>query len=264
MAYPSSIGNLPHEPKVPKLMPGTARFPFQRPAAALLAIVAAGCTEAEPTVDRFEATGELVALSGGDAGARGACITCHGLNGEGDGNLSPRLAGLNPGYIARQLDYFSEGQRRHPQMVWIADHLDWPSRQKVADYYASLPVPEMPATQDVSCDAQVVLLYHEGAPERGIASCASCHGDDGEGVGQGNPPVANQPAPYLEAQLRHWRQGERYGDHDGVMQRISSLLRDEELLPLARYASQLSGSSVNPERSEACPRTRRPDPRSGA
>lgn len=234
---------------------------------AALALAGAGCTEAEPTVDRFEATGELVALSGGDAGARGACITCHGLDGEGDGNLSPRLAGLNPGYIARQLENFSAGQRRHPQMVWIADHLDWPSRQKVADYFSQLPVP--PVTRDAAlqyepCNPQAVRLYHEGAPERGLPSCESCHGADGRGIGQGIPPLAAQPAPYLEMQLRHWRQGERYGDPDGAMQRISSLLHEEELRPLSRYASRLSDSTGSPELPEACPRTRRPDPRSGA
>ncbi len=248
------MASAPHKPRKSLL-----------PVAAALALGA--CTEAEPTVDRFEATGELIALSGGDAGARGACITCHGLDGEGDGNLSPRLAGLNPGYIARQLEYFSAGQRRHPQMVWIADHLDWPSRQKVAGHYSRLPIP--PVTRDGALQVppgsdHAACLYHYGAPERGVEACASCHGDNGMGVGEGNPPVSAQPAPYLEAQLRHWRQGERYGDPGGAMQRISSLLREEELLPLSRYASQLSGSSANPVRREACLQTRRPDPRSGA
>ena len=229
------------------------------------------CTEAEPTVSRFEKTGELVALSGGDAGARGACITCHGLRGEGDGNLVPQLAGLDPGYFARQLEYFSEGQRRHPQMVWIADHLDWPSRQKVATYYADMPLLGPPREQDAgleqeaaSCSAEAAILYHEGDPTRGLEACATCHGDDGLGVGQGNPPLAVQPAPYLAKQLEAWRSGERYGDPLGAMLHVSQLLRAEEIEPLADYSSRLPGSSSYPELPAACLPEHRPDPRNGA
>ena len=228
----------------------------------------AACTEAEPTVGTWEQTGELVALSGGDAGARGACITCHGLEGEGDGHHVPRLAGLESGYISRQLEFFSAGHRRHPQMVWISDHLDWPSRQKVAFHYADMPVPEvhsadvpMPAQ---ACSPAIVRLYHEGDPSRGIESCAACHGDDGMGVGEGNPPLAEQPAPYLALQLRHWRQGKRYGDPLDVMTHVSRLLAEQEIDPLATYASRLQGSNPYPELPAACLRTRRPDPRSGA
>ena len=240
---------------------------FDFAATAAIAALMAGCSEAEPTVGLFEQTGELVALSGGDSGARGACITCHGIEGEGDGHLVPRLAGLNRGYIARQLELFSEGQRRHPQMVWIADHLDWPSRQRVGEYYSELPVPEVPGDTMLTADAcspAILRLYHEGDPAREIEPCETCHGAQGEGVGQGNPPLANQPAPYLEQQLHHWRQGERYGDPLDVMTQISRRLRDEELSPLSAYAAQLSDSSAYPELPEACLRTRRPDPRNGA
>ena len=232
---------------------------------------ATACNEAEPTVGEWERTGELVALSGGDAGARGACITCHGLRGEGAGKLVPRLAGLNPGYIARQLDYFATGLRRHPQMVWIAEQLDWHSRQKVAFHYARMPVPpEVPRAiadgplPDAICSPRIARLYFFGDPQRGLISCAECHGRDGMGVGRGNPPVAAQPAPYLEAQLRHWRTGERYGDPNGAMTHISRLLHEEEIAPLAAFASRLRDSSLYPALPEACLRTRRPDPRSGA
>ena len=232
-----------------------------------MALGLGACSEAEPTVGTWEETGELIALSGGDAGARGSCITCHGIEGEGDGNLVPRLAGLNAGYIARQLEFFSAGHRRHEQMVWIADHLDWPSRQNVAFYYADLPIPEEAAQQDLTpaaCSPHIVRLYHEGDPDRGIESCAACHGDDGLGVGEGNPPLAEQPAPYLALQLRHWRNGERYGDPLDVMTHVSRLLAEQEIDPLSLYASRLQGSSSYPELPAACLRTRRPDPRNGA
>ncbi len=213
-------------------------------------------------------TGELIAHSGGDAGAQAACITCHGLAGEGDGNLVPRLAGMERGHFLRQMEYYSEGLRRHPQMTWIADHVDWPARQRLSIYYEELPwprnVPEPGLEPDgAACEPAIIRLYHEGDPSRGLASCASCHGDDGMGVGAGNPAVAAQPAPYIAAQLRKWRQGERYAT-DGNMLAISRLLADEEVAPLADYIAALPGANPYPAPREACPRLRRPDPRSGA
>ncbi len=178
----------------------------------------------------LEQTGQLLALSGGDAGATGACINCHGLNGEGNGGDAPRLAGLNAGYVVRQLDYFSSGQRRHPKMVWIADQIDWPERVRLGDYYMALSVPDaVPGADpldDSACSAETVRLYHEGDAQRGLPSCVSCHGAQGQGD-MGNPPLAKQPAPYLALQLDHWRSGERYGNPQ--MMDISRLLTDAEV-----------------------------------
>lgn len=242
-------------------------WPPAKTLCASLACLAAACTEAQPATARFEATGELIALSGGDAGARGACVTCHGLKGEGNGADAPRLAGLDPGYFARQLEYFSKGQRRHPQMVWIADQLDNAARQKVAAYYAALPLPEPDVRNPIgaaACSPAIARLYHEGDEARGIEACAACHGDDGRGAGAGNPPLARQPAPYLAAQLRHWRSGERYGDPLGAMTHVSRLVAEKELEPLAGYSAALQDATKYPAAPEACLRERHPDPRSGA
>lgn len=232
------------------------------------ACLTAGCTEAEPTTGPFETSGELVALSGGDAGAQGACVTCHGLRGEGNGGDAPRLAGLNAGYIVRQLDNFASGLRRHPQMTWISDHTDWPARLRLGEYYAGLPVPEAvpdagPVTP-AACDTAIARLYHEGAPERGLEACASCHGDDGLGVGAGNPPLAGQPVHYLAAQLRHWRSGKRYGDPLREMLHVSLRLYEEELEPLAGYSAALRGAGAYPALPASCLQERRAGPRNGA
>lgn len=226
-------------------------------AAAALALAAglpAACTLPQEE-SAFEETGELIALSGGDAGAHGACVICHGLAGEGDGELVPRLAGLDPGYAVRQLELFSGGQRRHPQMVWIADQLSWDARQKVADHFAALPVPALePAwpPDEAACAPATARLYHLGDPSRGLQACATCHGAAGEGVGQGNPPLADQPAPYLAHQLKAWRTGQRYGDARGVMTHVSRLLSDAEVTALAGYSSVLRGASAYPAPPAAC------------
>src|SRR3546814_17966149 len=69
-----------------------------------------GC-DAPSYRDPFRATGETIAMSGGNGGAAAACFTCHGLEGEGDGEVSPRLAGLDPGPLPPQLAAFATGRR---------------------------------------------------------------------------------------------------------------------------------------------------------
>src|SRR5690606_23988349 len=100
-----------------------------------------GCDAPPRYSDPFRATGETIAMSGGDAGAAAACFTCHGIEGEGDGRLSPRLAGLDAGYLHRQLDDYASGRREHEAMRAIAKKLTAADRSKVASYYAALPPP---------------------------------------------------------------------------------------------------------------------------
>src|SRR3546814_5173118 len=83
-------------------------------------------------------------MSGGNGGAAAACSTCHGLEGEGDGEVSPRLAGLDPGYLHRQLDDYANGRREHEAMRTIALRLPEEDRRKVSAFYASLPAPAGP------------------------------------------------------------------------------------------------------------------------
>ena len=75
-------------------------------------------------------------MSGGDYGARGACATCHGIKGEGDGDRTPALAGLDPGYLAGQLNLYADGLRAHPQMHAIARSLDRDEQLAVANIMA--------------------------------------------------------------------------------------------------------------------------------
>jgi len=233
-------------------------------------VMTLGACAAAPVDSPYTESGVLLALSGGDAGADAACHTCHGLKGEGDGDLVPRLAGLDRGYLARQLILFAQGQRRHEQMQWIARHFDPSEQDRVAEYYAQLAWPQegRPAPSPARCGAPdgmaAARLYREGDAGRGLAACATCHGAAGEGVGAGNPPLAGQPAPYIAEQLRKWREGERYGDALGAMRDAARALAEEEIAPLAAFAASLSGLPDDPVSPAECLPPRRPDPRNGA
>jgi len=214
------------------------------------------------SVRRLAATGELVALSGAGAGAANACFACHGLQGQGDGGFTPRLAGLDAGYLERQLIAYADGRRVHVQMSWIAGRLEEGERRTVAAYYAAMPVPAAAGTQAVSVVA--ARLYHDGDPARGLSSCASCHGARGEGFGPAHPPLAVQPAGYLAAQLDQWRHAKRRTDPGDAMLRVSQLLTPRESAALAAYAAALSGGPPSRGSPAAFLAARRDDPRSGA
>ena len=233
------------------------------PLAAALPLLLAGCGIADRTsADRLAATGELVAMSGGDAGAANACIACHGVDGRGNGAGSPRLAGLNQGYLEAQLEAYGDGRRYHPEMQSVAKKLRSEQRQSVAAYYAGLPVPA--GTGAPADDPRAAALYQRGDPARGLASCASCHGARGEGNGAGNPPLAAQPAPYLAEQLEQWRHSGRRSDGGNVMLAISRQLSRSESAALSRYAAGLPGGPPHPESPAASPAAHRADPRNGA
>ena len=227
--------------------------------AILALLAAAGCSRPGEVRDAFNADGRLIALSGGSAGAANACVACHGLKGEGDGNLAPRLAGLDQGYLARQIGFYADGQRIDPLMVAVAKALTGEERQKVAAYYAALPAVSR------SCPAPLAMttpLYSAGDARRGIASCASCHGAKGEG-NAGNPPLGGQPAAYLDRQMADWRDGNRYGDAEGVMTRIAKALTPAESAALTAYAAALPGDARYSAPPEGCPPARRASPRNG-
>lgn len=223
------------------------------------AAVLGGCSAVESTsTDRFKASGELVALSGGGAGAANACFACHGLQGQGNGAGAPRLAGLNVGYLQRQLDAYSDGRRRHPQMSWIAERLSPPERNMVSAYYARMSYRGHPAQPAIA-----PVLYVSGDPGRGLPPCASCHGLSGEGIGPANPPLAGQPAAYLAEQIDQWRRARRRNDPGNVMLRISQLLSPRESAALAAYAASLPGGPPSPEYPAASLEARRGGPRNG-
>lgn len=229
----------------------------------LIALFAGGCGAVSTTsTDRFTETGELIALSGGDAGAASACISCHGLDGLGNGAGTPRLAGLGRGYLEAQLEAYADGRRQHPEMAAIAKKLDAGQRQAVSDYCAALPF--APAIAMPEPTRAAAALYQRGDPSRGLLSCASCHGVRGEGLGPANPPLGGQPAAYLAEQLEQWRDSRRRNDPANIMLEISRRLSRREVEALADYASALPGGLPHPGSPAAYREARRGDPRSDA
>ena len=234
---------------------------------ALLAWSLSACEPVERgAADRFTSTGELIALSGGDAGAANACIACHGVDGTGNGDGAPRIAGLDRGYLIAQLQAYADGRRRHREMEAIARKLTPLHQDAVSAYYAALSFAPSPPLRPAGSAAstRAGALYHYGDPARNLAPCARCHGSRGEGLGPANPPLGGQPAPYLAEQLDQWRRGARRSDPENVMLRIARAITPAESAALAVYASLLPAGPPHPGSPAAFREEHRADPRNGA
>lgn len=231
------------------------------PAVLVLATVVAACTPVnERAGEAFTTDGEIIAMGGGDGGPANACLSCHGLDGAGDGVSTPRLAGLDAGYLQKQLGDYADGTRPDEVMGPIAKWLDDGDRRAVAAWYAGLPPPG--GTRPVT---PVPAIYLTGG-------CGSCHGPDGQGVGAGNPAISGQPAGYTLDQLRRWKRAERRNDPRGVMADAVADLTDVEMRAIAAWletvpaarppdsaAASASAGAAAAARPAAFRGTRRPD-----
>lgn len=188
------------------------------------------------------AQGQQVVVGGGPGGAGAACFNCHGLQGQGDaGSGSPRLAGLDATYFAKQMRDYASGARPHGAMSPIAQQLSDADNHSLALYYASL-APAL--TVAIAPPERSVLqageaLYARGAPERGIQACAACHGPAGRGFRPIFPSVF-QPASYTAEQLRLWREGVRRNDPHDLMGAAVRPLSDEDIRAVSAYVGGLT------------------------
>lgn len=232
----------------------------------LLPLAACGPPSNE-TGAAFTRTGEIIAMGGGEGGPANACFSCHGLDGAGDGVSVPRLAGLDAGYLQKQMEDYAKDVRQDGVMREVARWLDDGDRRAVAQFYADMPAPAARGT--VSPPPK---LYLTGDASRSIASCASCHGADGLGVGFGNPAIAGQPAGYTVDQLHRWQERKRRNDPRGVMTDAVKNLTDAEIAQIAAWlerapaarppdtaVASASGAASAAARPEASRGVRRPD-----
>ena len=200
---------------------------------ALFAIVlATACTDRmTPSDDRWGGGGgELIAMSGGEGGARYACVTCHGARGEGNGFDAPRLAGLPTGYLQKQMEDYAVGLRPHEVMRDVARFLDSDERVRVARFYAALPPQALPPANEEALAATTPMLY--------VNACGQCHGTEGVGTVNG-PPLNAQPAFYLVQQLQDWQVSKRRNDGNHVMLKVAQQLKPEEVRQLSLYLARI-------------------------
>ncbi|MDH3762985.1 MAG: cytochrome c [Gammaproteobacteria bacterium] len=158
------------------------------------------------------------------------CAGCHGEFGEGslDGEY-PRLAGMNPRYLKRQIEHFKSRERLNLPMLPYATDRELPGEDIdiIVHYLASIDLPtELPEIEEESFNAldrlqqskQVVnIARYPGNPGAGAEfyalECAACHGADAYGKADGDAPqLAGQHSVYLKRQIALFASAERHHD----------------------------------------------------
>lgn len=187
------------------------------------------------------ATSAQALVSQGNGRGAPPCQSCHGADGGGQAAAGfPRLAGLDASYLDKQLADYAAGTRTNAVMQPIAKALSADERRTVAAYYARLPMPAMTATsKPAPTDGTGAMLAKRGRWSERVPACEQCHGPGGVGVGAHFPPLAGQPAAYIEAQLKAWQQGTRRNDPLQLMQHLSRALDAQDIAAVAQwYAAQ--------------------------
>jgi cytochrome c553 len=175
----------------------------------------------------------------------GACIACHGSDGQGNPTLnSPGIAGQSQSYLMRQLWDFKKGNRgakpgdmfgaqMRPMAMALADGV---AIANVAAYIAALPTTTPPAT----IDGDVA-----NGEKQYISKCGACHG----GQAWGNealftPRLTIIGDAYLIRQVQNFRSGLRgafenakYGQQMAMMAKTVS---DEELNDIVAFLNELA------------------------
>lgn len=185
--------------------------------------------------------GKKIFTEGGSQPGAMPCVACHGADGLGLAAAGfPRLAGLPAAYVRKQLTDFSSGARSNPVMQPLAKALTEAEIAAVSQTVAAMPFPApatVPRSEMPGNAAQKLAL--QGAWERQIPACVSCHGPAGVGVGDAFPALAGQPAAYLTAQLTAWQNGTRSNDPNDLMGHIAKSLTPEEVQGVAHYFASL-------------------------
>ena len=203
-------------------------------------VLATACTDRMTrSDDRWSLGGELIAMSGGEGGARYACVTCHGARGEGNGFDAPRLAGLPAGYLQKQMEDYAAGLRAHEVMRDVARFLDSHERVRVANFYAALPPQALSPATEEAITAATPGLY--------ARACQQCHGVEAVGTVNG-PPLNAQPAFYLTQQLQDWQVSKRRNDGNHVMLKVAQQLKPGEVRQLSLYLARIPPRPAPPAR----------------
>ena len=185
------------------------------------------------------------------------CAGCHGEFGEGtiDGEY-PRLAGMDAGYLARQLKHFKTRDRLNIPMTPYTTERELPEEDVVliSAYLSQIELPSKlpPIAENKEFDALArleesgrvvnVARYpgHIGNGRRFYQKeCAGCHGGEAQGDSSRKiPQLAGQYSIYLSRQINKFRKGERFHD-DPRDADIFKTFSDAEIDDMLAYLSIL-------------------------
>ncbi len=176
----------------------------------------------------------------------GACIGCHGSEGNSDVLIYPNLSNQHPEYIAKQLLNFKNNSRTNYAMNQFAGAM---TEDDIADMAAYFKDPTAVANVTPRKVMPVAAITEEViAGKAKAATCAACHGADGNSPVAIYPKLAGQSVGYIVKQLQEFKAGTR---KDPVMAPMAAALSEQDMLEIASYfaaqkvaVADLAGSDV--------------------
>ncbi|MGF6781369.1 c-type cytochrome [Paraburkholderia sp. GAS334] len=192
-------------------------------------LAGSGCHDLERSraVDNPAVAGKTIALQ--------VCSNCHGVNGVSVSPTFPKLAGQRREYLVDQLTDFKTHARTDPnakRFMWGFTHLSEAQIDELATYFSSQQ-PAMGEPGDRALMGEGKAIFVSGLPDKGVASCASCHGQHGEGTSQ-FPRLAGQHADYIVKQLLVFQRTEQR-PRGGPMKAVCANMSDEDMHAVAAY-----------------------------
>jgi cytochrome c553 len=181
------------------------------------------------------------------------CLGCHGKHLAGDIDFGPEvhfgtpaLWGMREDYLAESLRAYRSGLRSHKEMSVIASMLDEETIEFMAQTFVAYPLPPMRPADELQqladSDEQFrrgQAIAREGVQEKGVPSCMSCHGSQGEGIPVLGPRLAGQNSIYIQQQLRFFADGTRRTARAVSMRPVVAGLSDDDMRAVAYYYEQL-------------------------
>jgi cytochrome c553 len=165
------------------------------------------------------------------------CGGCHNPDGNSIIPENPRLAGLDPKYIIRQLEDFKSGKRENPTMSAIIPMVDAGEFKALGKYFS-----QQKRQTSESANAELVAkgkqIFEEGVIATAAPACMGCHGEDGSGS-DAFPRLNGQNPAYVINQLTNFKSGGRTNDKKGLMQAVAKRLNEQEIAAVAEYMSTL-------------------------
>lgn len=167
------------------------------------------------------------------------CVACHNADGNSTTPANPKLAGLAPEYINKQLTNFKSGERKSPVMSGMVAALTPEDMKNLGAYFGGQK-PAAGTAKDKALAAAGQKLFKGGNQSSGVPACAACHGPNGAGIPIQFPRLAGQHGEYVLAQLALFRSGERANDAAKMMRVIATKMTDQEMKAVAEYISGLN------------------------
>jgi cytochrome c553 len=186
------------------------------------------------------ATSGATMISTAPAPPVAVCTGCHGDRGAGSEAVgAPRLAGMNPDYLAHALSMFKDGTRASVVMQPVAERLSHDEMRALATYFSAQHPPLAHALHAPSADMILAgKRLAESGGENGVPSCFSCHGPSGQGDGARIPAIAGQPKAFSIARIHEFQARARAAPpKPGSMTEVASRMDDAQIEASAAYFS---------------------------